>query len=72
MVESQPFYLAQLNIGVPRGPMDSEELAGFVEQLAPINALADDSPGFVWRLQTDDGDATAIRAFDDDRLIINL
>lgn len=52
--------------------MDSQELEGFVERLAPINALADDSPGFVWRLQTEEGDATAIRAFDDDRLIVNM
>jgi hypothetical protein len=72
MMESETFQLAQLNIGTPRASMDSEELAGFVALLAPINALADDSPGFVWRLQTEDGDATAIRAFDDDRLIVNM
>lgn len=40
--------------------------------LDPINALADRSPGFVWRLQTQDGDSTGIRAFDDDRIIVNL
>ncbi len=40
--------------------------------LAPVNAVADASPGFVWRLQTEDGDATAIRAFGDDRLIVNM
>jgi hypothetical protein len=39
--------------------------------LEPVNALADDSPGFVWRLQTDDGDATGIRAFDDERILVN-
>ena len=39
--------------------------------LDPINALADAAPGFVWRLQTEDGDATAIRAFDDERMLIN-
>ena len=37
-----------------------------------MNALADAAPGFVWRLATDDGDATAIRAFDDDLVIVNL
>jgi hypothetical protein len=46
-------------------------LADFVASLEPVNALADDSPGFVWRLQTDDGDATAIRAFDDERILVN-
>ncbi len=40
--------------------------------LEPINELADRSPGFVWRLQTEDGDATAIRAFEDDRIIVNM
>ena len=40
--------------------------------LEPINALADGSPGFVWRLQSETGDATGIRAFDDDRIIVNL
>jgi hypothetical protein len=55
-----------------RAPLDGPELAGFVAQLEPLNALADQSPGFVWRLQTEDGDATAIRPFDDDRVMVNL
>lgn len=66
------FHLAQLNIGRLRGPLDSPELAGFVAALEPINALADHAPGFVWRLQTEDGDATAIRAFDDALMIVNM
>jgi hypothetical protein len=65
-------HLAQLNIARLTHPIDALETQGFVDELAPINALADDAPGFVWRLQTDDGDATAIRAFDDDMLIVNL
>jgi hypothetical protein len=40
--------------------------------LEPVNALADASPGFVWRLQTDEGDATSIRPFDDERIIVNM
>jgi hypothetical protein len=47
-------------------------LAEFVALLDPINALADQSPGFVWRLQTEAGNATAIRAFDDERLLVNM
>jgi heme-degrading monooxygenase HmoA len=66
------FHLAQVNIGLPIEPVESELLRGFVEMLEPINALADAAPGFVWRLQTEDGDATAIRAFEDDRLIMNM
>jgi hypothetical protein len=55
--------LAQVNIGRLRAPIDSDRLKGFVELLDPINAVADQSPGFVWRLQTEDGNATAIQAF---------
>ena len=65
-------HLAQLNIALPREPLDSELLAEFVAALEPVNAVADRSPGFVWRLQTDDGDATGIRGFGDDQLIINM
>ena len=65
-------HLAQVNVALPLEPLDSPRLAAFVEALAPVNAVADASPGFVWRLQTDAGDATAIRAFGDDRLIVNM
>lgn len=66
------FHLAQVNIAIPRAPLDSALLADFMAALDPINALADANPGFVWRLQAGDGNATTIRAFDDDRLIVNL
>jgi hypothetical protein len=65
-------HLAQVNLATLRAPLDSPELAGFVAQLEPVNALADQSPGCIWRLQTEDGDATAIRPFEDDRVIVNL
>src|SRR5215207_7209027 len=65
-------HLAQLIIALPLEPLTSDRLAGFVELLGPVNGLADRSPGFVWRLQTEDGDATAVRGFGDDRLIVNL
>jgi heme-degrading monooxygenase HmoA len=65
-------HLAQVNLATLRAPLDAPELAGFVARLEPINALADGSPGFVWRLQTEDGDATAIRPFDDHRIMVNL
>jgi hypothetical protein len=66
------FQLAQVNIAIPKEPLESELLRDFVEQLDPVNAAADAAPGFVWRLQTDDGDATAVRGFGDDRVIINM
>jgi heme-degrading monooxygenase HmoA len=62
-----PFELAQVNIGRLRAPLDSEQLAGFVELLDPVNEAADSSPGFIWRLQTEDGNATAVHAFEWDR-----
>jgi len=67
------FHLAQVNIGRLRAPVDDPTMAGFKNQLAPINALADSSAGFMWRLQTEDGDATAIKPFPDDALMaINM
>jgi hypothetical protein len=68
----QAYELAQVNIALPREPLDSELLSGFVAALGPVNAEADAAPGFVWRLQTEEGDSTDIRAFGDDRLIINM
>jgi hypothetical protein len=64
--------LAQVNIALPKEPLDAPLLAEFLAWLEPVNARADLAPGFVWRLQTDDGDATGIRGFDDDRLIVNM
>jgi hypothetical protein len=66
------YELAQLNIGIIRGPMDSPIMAEFAANLERINALADHSPGFVWRLQTDEGDATSIRPFEDENLLVNM
>jgi Domain of unknown function (DUF3291) len=66
------FHLAQMNVARLRAPLESPELADFVAWLEPINAIADRSPGFVWRLQTDEGDATSIRAFDDDMMLVNM
>jgi hypothetical protein len=70
--EGMPFHLAQVNIALPREPLTAPLLADFVAQLEPINALADRSPGFVWRLQTPEGDATGVKAFGDDRIIVNM
>lgn len=65
-------HLAQVNIALPVAPLDSATLADFVAALDPVNATAEAAPGFVWRLQTEDGDATSVRVFDDDRLIVNM
>ena len=67
------YHLAQLNIARMRfESVDDPGMAGFVARLDEINTLAEASPGFVWRLQSSDGNATSIRAFDDPRVIVNL
>ncbi len=66
------WHLAQINIGRLHHPVDDPRVAEFMDNLDPINALAERSPGFVWRLQDESGNATAIRAFDDDTILPNL
>lgn len=65
-------HLAQLNIGRMLAPLDSPTMAGFMSRLDDVNALADAAPGFVWRLQDGAGNATALRPFEDDWLIVNM
>ncbi len=62
-------HLAQLNIATMKAPLDSPQLADFVANLDRINALAEAAPGFVWRLQTEEGDATALRPLGDNVLV---
>lgn len=66
------FELAQVNVARPLGPPGSAILADFMALLEPINALADAAPGFVWRLQTDDGDATSVPVFGSTDILINM
>ena len=66
------YHLAQLNIGKILGPIDSPVMAEFVANLDPINSLAEKSPGFVWRLKDDSNNATSIKVYDDDFIIVNM
>src|SRR5262245_9958556 len=63
------YELAQLNIALMKEPLESPTMADFVANLDRINALAESSPGFVWRLKTDDGNATALRPLGEDSLV---
>ncbi len=65
-------HLAQYNIARLLAPLDDPAIADFVSALEPINRLAEEAPGFVWRHQTDEGDSTALRPYDDDQIIINF
>jgi hypothetical protein len=66
------FQLAQVNIGRLLAPVESPQIADFMAALDGINALADSSPGFVWRLQTAEGNATSLHSFDDPLIISNM
>lgn len=67
------YHLANFNVARMRvASIDDPLMQGFVSRLDDINAVAEKSPGFVWRLQSDEGDATAIRPYADERLLINL
>ena len=55
-----------------RAPLDDPIMAGFVSQLEHINSVADESAGFIWRLQTEEGDATSIRVFEDALILFNM
>ena len=65
------YHLAQLNIAMLREPLESPGMADFVANLERINALAEASPGYLWRLQDEAGDATAIRPFGAE-VLVNL
>jgi hypothetical protein len=67
-----PYHIAQINIARTRASLDDPIMQGFVSRLDEINALADAAPGFVWRLQTDEGNATYMRPYEDERIIVNM
>ena len=66
------YHIAQINIGRMAVPIDSPVMQTFVDRLDEINALAEASEGFVWRLKGDGNNATAIRIFDDSTLLVNM
>jgi len=66
------WHLAQLNVGTALYPLDDPRIAEFMNALDEVNALAELSPGFVWRLKTDQGNATDIKVTDDPQFIINM
>lgn len=66
------YQLAQLNIATALAAMDSDIMKDFVDNLEHINGIGEASPGFVWRLKDESGDATAIQVYDDPNKIVNL
>ena len=66
------WYIAQINVGTIRYPADDPRMAGFMNRLDEINAIADQSPGFVWRLQSESGNATDIDVGGDPLFLVNM
>jgi len=66
------FELAQLNVALMKDAIESPLMADFVANLERINALAEHSPGFAWRLQADDGNATSLGSPLGDKWIVNV
>src|SRR4249919_654259 len=71
-MEQMAFQLAQINIGRLVAPIDDPRLADFVAQLDPVNKLAEAARGFVWRLQSDSGNATGVAYSDGPLVIVNM
>lgn len=59
LADVSSYHLAQLNLGLFRAPLDADEMAEFAAALEPINALAESTPGFIWRLKDDDGGSSS-------------
>ncbi|MEL6160297.1 MAG: DUF3291 domain-containing protein [Cyanobacteria bacterium J06623_5] len=72
MSTDQAYYLAQINVARMKAPIDSPIMAEFADALDDINALAEKSPGFVWRLKSDTGNATDIRVYEDPKILVNM
>lgn len=66
------YSLAQVNIARMLAPLSDPLMAGFVARLDTVNALADASPGFIWRLQSPEGNATGVRAYEDEMILVNM
>ena len=66
------WHIAQMNVATGLFPMEDQRMAEFVGLLDSVNALAEQSPGFVWRLKSEQGNATDIKVTDDPKFIVNM
>ncbi|OZG71595.1 hypothetical protein BTA51_20160 [Hahella sp. CCB-MM4] len=72
MTDSIHYYLAQINVGQLLAPQDDPRLVEFIDNLDRINSLAEQSPGFIWRLKDDSGNAMSFQVFDNPQVISNI
>lgn len=66
------WHIAQINVGRLVAPSYDAGVAPFFDALEPVNAMADAAPGFVWRLQGENGNATDLRPTSDPLFIVNM
>lgn len=72
LLDGQEYYLAQINVALMKAPLKDPIMAEFAAALDEVNAVAEKSPGFVWRLKTPSGNATEIRAYPDPKMLVNV
>ncbi|MDO8877244.1 MAG: DUF3291 domain-containing protein [Pseudolabrys sp.] len=70
--DAAPRHLAQCNIARIRYPLDDPRMREFVDNVARVNALAEQIEGFVWRLQDESGHAMGMQVYGDPRVLPNL
>jgi hypothetical protein len=66
------FHISQMNVGHALHPLDDPRMQDFMDNLDRINALAEASPGFVWRLKDENNNATSIKLTPDPSFIVNM
>ena len=73
-MNSDIYHLAEFNISRLKAPLDAPEMKEFVDFLDPVNRFGEESPGFVWRLSTADGQSSTYLppAYDDKMIVTNL
>ncbi|MDW3212239.1 MAG: DUF3291 domain-containing protein [Reichenbachiella sp.] len=64
------YHLAQLNITRMRAPLHDPIMKEFNDFLDPVNKLAEESPGFVWRYTEKQGEVLAV--FEDAMIVANM
>ncbi len=72
MIQPANTHLAQLNVATALDDLASPRLSGFVSKLNKVNAVAERSPGFVWRLKDETGSATSLQFTENPLFIVNL
>lgn len=66
------WHLAQVNVGTLVAPEGDPLVQGFFDQLDVVNANAEASPGFVWRLKGEGNNATDLNPTPEPLFILNM